>query len=218
MNFREIRDGLKMRVPSIDENDLLETSALFRGEFDYRLALLVGEQSGVRGEGSVSRSVVRASLTGSAFSYLDVADTAIRDSDLSNASFEKITARRVEFQGCRMTGWRGVFEVASDVAFIDCRLDYSTLEFRRASGTVLFKECQLGETSIRGSLDGSFFAECDLSGVDFEASSAARCDLSTSRLSGARGLSSLRGARISHDQIFLAAETVLAECGIEVID
>ncbi|WP_160323739.1 MULTISPECIES: pentapeptide repeat-containing protein [unclassified Frankia] len=207
-----------MRVPSIDEDDLLETSVLFRGKFDHRLALLAGDQSGVRGEGSISRSVVRANLTDAAFDYLEAADTVVRDSDLSNGVIERFTARRVEFQGCRMTGWRGTFKLADDVAFLNCRLDYSILDFQRVSGTILFKECQLGETVIRGRLDGSVFAECDLSGVEFEASSAAGCDLSTSRLSGVRGLSALRGARISYDQVFAAAEALLAEFGIEVID
>jgi uncharacterized protein YjbI with pentapeptide repeats len=207
-----------MRRPAIDEDDLTSTRAQLRGEFDIRSARFTGDQSGIRGEGSISRSLAeRVVVAESVLSRVDITDAIILDSDCSNSAFAALTARRVEFRNCRMTGWRASFVVAEEVAFLRCRLDYAQLDFRRTKGTVLFDDCAFREASLRGVLDGCVFQGCDLSGLEFGASSAAGCDLTASRLAGSRGLTTLRGARISGDQVIPAAEIVLAELGIDVV-
>jgi uncharacterized protein YjbI with pentapeptide repeats len=213
-----IREDLSMRRPAIDEDDLTSARAELRGEFDIRSALLTGDQSDARGKGSISRSLAeRVVVAESVFSRLDITDAIILDSDWSNSMIERLAARRVEFRNCRMTGWRTRFVVAEEVAFLRCRLDYAQLDFQRTKGTVLFDECVFREASLRGVLDGCVFQGCDISGLEFGASSAIGCDLTTSKLVGSRGLTTLRGARISHDQIIPAADIVLAEAGIDVV-
>jgi uncharacterized protein YjbI with pentapeptide repeats len=213
-----IREDLSMRLPAIDEDDLASTRAQLRGEFDIRSARFTGDQSGIRGEGSISRSVAeRIVVAESVLSRVEMTDAIILDSDCSNSVIAALTARRVEFRNCRMTGWRASFVVAEEVAFLRCRLDYAQLDFQRTKGTVLFDECVFREASLRGMLDGCIFQGCDLSGLTFGASSAAGCDLTTSKLVGSYGLTTLRGARISNDQMIPAAEIVLTEIGIDVV-
>jgi uncharacterized protein YjbI with pentapeptide repeats len=205
-----------MRRPSVDDDVAPERAAL-RGAFAIRQARLSGAAESVRGEGSVVGSVLDGvNLAGATLGPLDVSDVVVDGADLSNSTWTEVTARRVEFRACRATGWQAEFARLEDVAFLSCRLDFATLESARTAGRVYFEDCTFRDASLLGRLDGFTFARCRLDGLTFEAVSADDCDLQDAQLGGARGLVTLRGARISRDQVADVAVDVLDELGILV--
>ena len=217
MEFRDVSGGRSVQRPSIDEDDLVDEQAAFKGEFAYEDARFSGgDQAGVSGEGSLRRCVVNGvDLSGAVLSHLDVMDTSLQDVDLSNASLGG-AARRAELLRCRGVGLRLTLEQASDIYTHDCRLDYAVVEVGRVKGLAVFDGCSFREAVITGDLSGVVFSNCDLIGTEFTASRAQGCDLRGSRLGAVRGLLSLRGAKISADQAVDVADALAAEAGLIV--
>jgi uncharacterized protein YjbI with pentapeptide repeats len=219
MDFRQPGAGRTIRRPSIDEDSLTGAPARLGGEFAIRLERVHGDQTGVRGEGSIIQSVVdRLTAVNTRLSLLELSDVAFQGADLSHSVWDDVSARRVEFADCRLAGTQILFDSTEDVAFFDCRLDYSALATRRVAGTVFFQNCTFSAASLAGRLDGFVFRDCNLSGMQFDALSAAGCDLRDSQISGAKGFVTLSGARISADQLTSAAAAIAADVGLEVTD
>ncbi|MEO7195075.1 MAG: pentapeptide repeat-containing protein [Pseudonocardiaceae bacterium] len=197
-----------------------EEPAGFKGEFDFEYSLVdAGEQAGVTGEGSVTHSVVRrVDLSGSQLGPMTLADTALEDVDLSNASVQRVTARRVEILRCRAIGLRLSVEQAGDLYVEGCRMDFAAIHIEKVKGITAFIGCSFRETVISGCLSSVVFANCDFAGTEFEATGTKGCDLRTSRLVGGRGLLSLRGALITAEQASSVAPRLATEAGLMVQD
>jgi uncharacterized protein YjbI with pentapeptide repeats len=216
MEFREVPGGGSVQRPAIDRDDLAEKQAAFKGEFAYEDARFSGiDQAGVRGEGSLRRcSVSGVDLSGADLPGLDMMDVCLEGVDLSNARLRAGAVRRVELLRCRGVGLRLTLEQARDLYVQDSRLDYAVIEVGRVKGLAVFEGCSFREAVITGDLSGLVFSNCDFTGAEFTASRAQGCDLRSSRLGEARGLLSLRGAKISADQAVTAAEALAAEAGL----
>lgn len=217
MEFRDVSGGRSLQRPAIDEADLVEQRAAFKGEFTYEDARLGGgEQAGVTGEGSLRRCVVNGvDLSGAVLSHLDLMDVRLEGVDLSNASLGG-TAKRVELLRCRGIGLRLAVQQGADVYVHDSRLDYAVVEVGRVKGLLVFEGCSLREAVISGDLSGVVFSDCDLTGSEFTVSRAKDCDLRGSRLDAVRGLLTLRGAKISPSQAVDVADALAAEAGLVV--
>ena len=220
MEFRELTEGRLIQRPSIDRDDLSVETSGFKGDFDLEYSLVeAGEQAGVTGEGSVAHSVVRhVDLSGSRLDPVTLVDTAFEDVDLSNASVQRATARRVEMLRCRAIGLRLSIEQASDLCVEGCRLDFAAIHIEKVKGIAAFIGCSFRETVISGCLSGVVFLDCDFVDTEFEVASAKGCDLRMSRLVGARGLLSLRGALITAEQAVSVAHRLATEAGLIVRD
>ncbi|MGH3831011.1 MAG: pentapeptide repeat-containing protein [Pseudonocardiaceae bacterium] len=197
-----------------------EEPAGFKGEFDFEYSLVdTGEQAGVTGEGSVTHSVVRrVDLSGSQLGPMTLADTVLEDVDLSNALLQRGTTRRVEMLRCRAIGLRLSVDQASDLYVAGCRIDFAAIHIEKTKGIAAFIECSFRETMISGCLSSVVFADCDFADTEFAVNSAKGCDLRTSRLVGARGLLSLRGALITAEQASSVAPRLATEAGLMVQD
>ncbi|HVQ98818.1 MAG TPA: hypothetical protein VMS16_08455 [Mycobacterium sp.] len=220
MEFRELTEGRSIQRPSIDRDDLSAESASFKGEFDLEYSLVdAGEQAGVTGEGSVAHSVVRrVDLSGSCLGPVTLTDTALEDVDLSNASVQRVTARRVDMLRCRAIGLRLSIEQASDLYVEGCRLDFAAIHIEKVKGIAAFAGCSFRETVISGCLSNVVFLDCDFADTEFEPANAKGCDLRMSRLVGARGLLGLRGALITTEQAASVADRLATEAGLIVRD
>lgn len=220
MEFRELTKGRSIQRPSINHDELNVAPAGFKGDFDFEYSFVdTGEQAGVTGEGSVVHSVVRrVDLSGSCLGPMTLADTALEDVDLSNASVQRVIARRVEMLRCRSIGLRLSVELANDLYVEGCRFDFAAIHIEKVKRIAAFKECSFRETAISGYLSGVVFMDCDFADTEFEAASAKGCDLQTSRLVGARGLLSLRGALITAEQAVSVAPRLATEAGLIVND
>ena len=206
-----------MQRPTIDHDDLDDTSPAFKGEVDVSLERVAGGSAGAAsGSGRVERSVVDGvDLAETRLGPLVLADVEVRGANLANAQWSEVTARRVEFESCRATGWRLGLTLAHDVYLSDCRMDLAQLDIGSAKGLVVFNRCNLSEAMISGDLSKAVFIDCDLSGVEFDAS-ARGCDLRGATLEGATGLLSLRGARVTGDQVRAIAGDLAKAVGLAV--
>jgi uncharacterized protein YjbI with pentapeptide repeats len=217
MLFRELDGGVSVRRPSVDDDDLDDLDEPLAGDFEWKLVRLTGDSTDATGAGELTRSLASGTnLSGSRYERLNLSDVSLRRADLSTAVWERVNARRVEVTDCRTVGWRAAFDVAEDMYVGGCRLDLGAVTFERTKGTVVFDNCTFRETAIRGRLDRVVFHDCDLAGADLRVTSAKGCDLRTSRLDGAQGLLSLRGARITTTQAVAIADLLAAEVGFEV--
>ena len=218
MEFREVPGGRTVRRPAIDEDHLVDTPADLHADFDHDEARMTGgDQSGVIGDGLLRGCLLTGvTLTEARLSHLDLRDTRFTDVDLSNAMVEARTIRSVELLTCRATGLRLTVGQASDLYVADCKLDYAVIELTRVKGVAVFQNCTFREARLLGDLSDVVFVECDFAGAEFAVQRAERCALPESRLVGARGLRTLRGALVTRDQVISVADALATEIGLVV--
>jgi uncharacterized protein YjbI with pentapeptide repeats len=204
--------------PALPEEGLRPASELEEpDELDVYQALVTGSHAGVTGGGEITESLFDgADLSGTQFEPLSLVNSAFRRGDLSNAVWAAVTARRAEVVSCRAVGWRVYLDLAEDLLIEDCRWEIGSLHLARSRGPVVFRNCTFEGTTIRGDLSSTVFDNCSLAGAEFGASQASGCDLRTSRLDGASGLATLRGAEITAAQAVELAGVLAAELGFRV--
>jgi uncharacterized protein YjbI with pentapeptide repeats len=187
------------------------------GELDVYQCLVTGGHAGETGRGEITQALVEAAdLSDTRFEPLSLTDVAIRRGDLSNAVWSGASVRRAEITGCRAVGWRLYLDIAEDLLVQGCRWELGTLHVARSKGPVVFRDCTFDGTAIRGDLSSVVFDGCSLAGAEFGAGKASGCDLRTSRLTGARGIATLRGADITAAQAVELAGVMAAELGFRV--
>ncbi|MFK0247861.1 pentapeptide repeat-containing protein [Amycolatopsis azurea] len=223
MEFRDF-DGVKVRRPSVEREDLAVEPAVFDGDFDFDAVHLDGgdqdggDQDGVRGGGEIVRSLVsEVSLANARLDRLTLSDVVLEGVDLSNAAIRELSARRVEILRCRAIGLGVSIASASDLYVENARFDYASLTVERVKGAAVFSGCSFRETVFSGDLSRLTFVDCDFTETEFAATGAAGCDLRGSRLSGVRGLLTLRGAKITAEQAVSIAGILAAESGLSVV-
>jgi uncharacterized protein YjbI with pentapeptide repeats len=218
MRFRDISEGRVIATPSVDEDGLEHGECSFQDEFDVEgLHVTGGDSTGANGYGSIDESVVSdVDLTGATLWPITISDSRLKDVDLSNSSIQEANLRRVEWLQLRAIGLRLSADRLEDVYFDEVRFDYATIHIERVQGLVVFERCSFREAEISGDLSDIVFDQCELTGVRFNAGKAAGADLRTSRLEGAHGLLSLRGARITTAQAVSIADQIATEAGLSV--
>ncbi|HEX4723951.1 MAG TPA: pentapeptide repeat-containing protein [Pseudonocardiaceae bacterium] len=219
MEFREVAGDKSVRRPSFDVADLVDTPADFHADFTYDdVRVTGGDQTGVSGDGVLRKCLVTGvNLTEARLSHLDLRDTRFADVELSNATLDVNTVRAVEFLTCRATGLRLAIGQATDLYFGDCKLDYAGIEITKVKGLTVFEGCSFRDARLFGDLSDTVFVDCDFAGADFAAQRAERCELPGSRLVGARGLLTLRGARLTRDQAISVADVLATEAGLVIV-
>jgi uncharacterized protein YjbI with pentapeptide repeats len=216
------KDTAKLRAPrppDLDKQALLPAPVPLEDtdELDVYRMRVTGDHSGLSGAGEITETVFEgANLAESRFDPLTLADVAVRRGDLSNGVWGSVTARRVEITDCRAVGWRVFLDLAEDVVVEGCRWDLGSLHIGRTRGPVVFRGCTFAGTSLRGDLSRVVFDDCELARAEFAAERATDCDLRTSRLADARGLGTLRGARITVEQAVEIADLLAVELGFRI--
>jgi hypothetical protein len=161
---------------------------------------------------------VGGSLAGVRFTGLECRDVEFVHCDLSGARLEDAVLTRVVFTDCRLTGTAFDGGRLTDVRIADSTADLAG--FRMARARFLLVE----NTSLRGAdfyeFDGEHCAllGCDLGEANFDSARLRETDLHGSTVDDVRGALSLRGARISPDQIVPLATGLLDALGIEVTE
>jgi uncharacterized protein YjbI with pentapeptide repeats len=219
MEFREISENRRVQRPSIEDEDLELASVGLKGEFAFEEVHVEGGGfSGTTGEGRLARSVLKAvNLSETVVEPLALADVRLSGCILSNARWNQVDARRVEIVRSQLVGWQLEFELAQDVYVGDCRADFASFGFESVKGLVVFERCKFKEAEFSGNLSRAVFLDCDLADADFSAVTDARgLDLRESKLVDAKGLLSLRGARVTDDQVLQIAGDLAREVGLAV--
>jgi uncharacterized protein YjbI with pentapeptide repeats len=217
MEFREFGDRRSVQRPNLQAIDLEEHPGLFKGLVDLAAVVVVGgDHSGIQSEGKVAyASLTDVGLSETRIHPLQLADVAMVRCDLSNAQWRDVAIARVELDGCRAVGMRleGKFD---DLYAVDTRFDLMSLQRERGRGWTVFERCSFKDAVLGGSFDHVIFRDCDLSGTEFEATSARSADVRGSLLDGVRGLMTLRGATLDADQAREVAEQLATEAGFVV--
>jgi uncharacterized protein YjbI with pentapeptide repeats len=167
-------------------------------------------------EMAVGVSLDGTDLAESRRSPLTLVDSVLRRCDLSAAIWQGVTMRQVELLDCRALGLRLSVDLGQDVYLQNCRFDSATLRISRVRGLVVFDGCTFTEAMVGGDLSAVVFTGCGFDGAEFAATSAEGCDLRGSRLGAARGLLTLRGARVTTDQAVSFAPRLASEAGFTV--
>ena len=194
-------------------------TAAWRAVGDRRLRRPAGGQEPVTELGDdlvLGAELDGVDLAGSRRTPLSLVDTVLRRCDLSAAVWQAVTLRQVEVLDCRARGLRLSVDLAQDVYLSGCRFDQATLRIERVRGLVVFDGCEFREAVVAGDLSSVVFTDCGFDEAEFAATRAEGCDLRSSRLAGARGLLTLRGARITGDQSVAIAARLAAESGFVV--
>jgi len=139
--------------------------------------------------------------TGAQCENLRAEDVRFVGCNFANAAWPKLSWRRAEFIGCRMTGFITLEADISDTLFKDCKIDLAQFYNAKMRG-VRFEDCPLTGGDFRlTDLTGAAFVRCDLSGADLTGASLAGVDLRGCQLDGVRvGPAELRGATIDEAQ------------------
>lgn len=177
----------------------------------------------VPGDGDFEEELSKAVLTGVSLAEdtrapLELSDVLLDNVDLSNANLARTTARRVHVKASRGIGLRLVLKQATDLLAEGCRFDYATIEIDRVKHVAVFHECSFRDAVLLGDLSNVVFSGCDFTGAEFQARRAVDCDLRSSDLRAARGLSTLGGAKISTEQAVSIAVRLAVENGLLVVD
>lgn len=221
MHAMTSRRSPRKRVPDApDIPDVLDPAP---GRLDSR-ALWECVRAG--GDVEVGDQVADAELRESVWSSADLSgrrltgfrsrDTRFEGCDLSGALLDGASLLRVEFVGCRMMGVVFSGATLQDVHIRDCRADLANLRMARAD-YLLVEDSSLREAEFyQASLARSALLGCDLHGANVRDCELTEVDLHGSSLAELRGALSLRGARISADQLLALAPALAAEAGIEI--
>jgi uncharacterized protein YjbI with pentapeptide repeats len=157
-------------------------------------------------------------LAGVRFTGLECRDTEFVQCDLSGAVLDGAVLTRVVLTDCRLTGTVLDGAQLTDVRITDSAADLVSLRMARAR-FVLVENSGLHAADLY-EFDGErcTFLGCDLGEASVEAARMRETDLHGCTVDGIRGALSLRGARISPDQIVPLAAVLLDELGIQVTD
>ncbi len=155
-----------MQRPNIDLDELTDAGTPLCGDVEVVGERVGGEHKGEHTEGSIAQSLLDvADLSETTFRALTLDDVVCRGADLSNALWDRVSARRVELLNCRAVGWRVQFDQLTDVYLGDCRLDYAVINIERVKGLAVFQRCSFRQARIAGNLSNTVFLDCDFDGA-----------------------------------------------------
>jgi uncharacterized protein YjbI with pentapeptide repeats len=102
------------------------------------------------------------------------------------------------------------------VSFVDCKLDLANFRFAKLKN-VLFDSCVLTEADFAGAtFNNVSFDNCELDKADFSNTKCTKLDLRGSSIVDVIGISSLKGAIVSPEQLISLAPQLAAEIGLVV--
>lgn len=145
--------------------------------------------------------LTRINATATQLDHVRLADARLVGCDLANATWSHLACDRVEFSGCRMTGFMAPEADVRDTRFHECKAELAQF-YRATVRGGRFEDCQLVGADFRfADVSGVVFARCDLSQVDFTGATMRGADLRGCVIEGMRvGPSELRGAIIDEAQ------------------
>ena len=169
---------------------------------------------------------------------VQIVESRVVDTDLSEASMERAMVRDVEWlggslsntrlldaqlrrarlEGVRATGVNLTRARLDNVEFADCRLDLAL--FRAATiERVRFERCRLEDADFfEATFSSVVFVDCDLRSATWSGASFARSELRGCDLSGGVSLERLRGVRMPWDDVIRSAGEIAIAAGIEVVE
>lgn len=157
-----------------------------------------------------------ADLSGRRFTDLRGRDVTFEHCDLSGAVLDGAALTRVAFTNCRLTGTVLSGATLTDVRLSDCRADMVNLRMARARFLLVEDTVLRGADFYELTGTGCGMVGCDLTGASFGGARLAELRLHGSVLDDIGGALSLRGARVSADQLVPLGAAMLAALDVQV--
>lgn len=143
-------------------------------------------------------------------------DVVIYNCDISANKLPKLSVDRAVFKSTRLSGIQLHESVLKDVSFVDCKLDLANFRFAKLKN-VIFDSCVLTEADFAGAtFNNVSFDNCELDKADFSNTKCTKLDLRGSSIVDVIGISSLKGAIVSPEQLISLAPQLAAEIGLVV--
>jgi uncharacterized protein YjbI with pentapeptide repeats len=161
----------------------------------------------------------RTDLSDAKLQALFLIDCCLKQCNLANTVIRAGSARRVSFEGARLTGLGWTAGEIRDSRFSDCRIDLATFESTKFE-RVVFERCDLREADFRQCrFDAVSFRDCEMSRADIgNVRFAGESTMSGCTLDGLRGVDRLRGVAMPWADIVAAAGVFAGEIGVRVLD
>ncbi len=173
-------------------------------------------QNAARGVYFKSCKLIDLELIATELPDVNLRDCIVSGSDFSGATLAPCYLERVLLTKDRLSGAQLYEGKVKDVIFDNCKLDmtnFRSAKFKR----VIFKECQMTSTDFSGAVfEDVEMSDCSLEQVNFSNSKAISLDLRGSKLQEITGVTSLKGARISPEQLISITNNLAAEIGLKV--
>jgi hypothetical protein len=144
----------------------------------------------------------------------DVRDVVVRG-DWANAALRGARARRVVFEGVRLTGALWTEGSLSDVVFRGCLLDLASFG-RSQLDRVVFDDCRLRGADLAAATRRDVrWDGCDLEGLDVGEARLVRCSV-RGPLSAVADVRQWRGVALGWEDVVASAEAFAGALGIVV--
>jgi uncharacterized protein YjbI with pentapeptide repeats len=171
-------------------------------------------------------SMISASISDSLIEKYDVSAvnmdklqttiTVYKNVDFSGSKFPNSSWRNVQILSSRCGGVQMQHSSLKNVKIMHSKLEIANFRYCKLEN-VLFEGCLLDDIDFYGStLKNVEFKDCTISLITFAAAKMNNVDLTNSTIESINGLSSIKGATISYDQLLQFAPNLAAEAGIKV--
>lgn len=188
---------------------------------DERLAgLLLQDQEAptlrAKGVSLTESRVHRCTFLQAKIEKLQLQDCALEHSDFSGSNLADTSWHSVAVASTRCSGMQLPNSLLKNVTFTGCRLDLANFRFAKLEN-VRFEQCVVsGMDFYNAQLKHVAFVDCDVEGVEFSGAKLTDVDLTESRLLSVKGLSGLKGARITSEQLVSLLPYLAQEIGLIV--
>ena len=213
---RSRRKELEIDLP----DDLVATDAISVMQMgaELRGLSLTGNADGLLAQQMTWRDcrLDRVSLAAARLERLDGQELLFEHCVFTGAKLPRSALQRALFRGCRMTGVDFPDATLTDVIFEECKLDFASFRFARLKRVIL-RDCVLTSADLGGAVTTAVgFERCNLERAQLSQARLVGCDLRSSRLADLAGVTALRGAIISPEQLLDLGPALAAELGLDV--
>lgn len=149
---------------------------------------------------------------------LQLQDCRVEHCDMTACIFEDSAWHAVEVVGTRCSGIQLQKSLIKNTLFKDSKLDFANLRFARLEN-VIFESCVIGQMDLYSAqLKNVLFVGCVIEAVEFSEAKLQRVDLSGATIVSLRGVTGLKGAIISPEQLIQIAPYLAQELGLVIKD
>lgn len=165
----------------------------------------------------IERSLFESSdFSGVELPRLDIADTILKDCNLTVTKFPESSWLRVAVNRSRCSGLDITHSTLKHIDFTNSKLEFVNFRFSKLEN-VAFENCVLNDVDFfDAQLKDVEFINCTIQSITFAQARMKNVDISESTIELVKGISSLKGVTISHNQLLQLAPYFAAEAGIKV--
>ncbi|MBH2007316.1 pentapeptide repeat-containing protein [Candidatus Saccharibacteria bacterium] len=166
---------------------------------------------------SITESVIKSTdLSGVDVSRFDISDCVLKDCSFTVTRLPESSWHRVSIDGGRCSGLQLNNSTLKNVIFTNSKLEFVNFRFSKIE-KVAFENCALDDVDfLEAQLKDVRFSNCTINNITFAQARMKNVDLSESTVEGIKGVNSLKGATISHEQLIQLSPYFATEAGIRV--